>query len=151
MDTALYDIHNLHHLKKGPFLGIDWGRKRVGIALSNPENTVAMPFAVVGSGGMLRTTLNQLWRDYHVQALIIGWPLHASGTQSTLCANILRLAQRLTQDHNWPIALWDERFTTRGVNAVMIENKSIIDHHAAALILEGALQRWHNIKNHPMP
>ena len=146
-----YAIHGLEHLEKGPFLGLDWGKKRTGIAISNPENTVSMPLSVVQTGGMLRTTLKTLWHTYAAQALIIGWPLHANGRQGTLCKNILRLAQRLNQDHGWPIALWDERFTTRGVNAVMVKHKSVIDDHAAALILEGALWRWHNIKKDPIP
>lgn len=147
--THPYTVENLHsvkHIKKGPFLGLDWGRKRTGIALSDPDNTVAMPFSVVQTGGMLRATLKTLWNDYAVQALIIGWPLHANGQKGVLCDNILRLAKRLDAEHQWPIALWDERFTTRGVNAVIIKKKSIIDDHAAALILEGAMRRWHNIK-----
>ena len=127
-------------------MGMDWGRKRVGLAISNPENTVSMPLCVVQTGAMLRATLNQTWHDYAIQALIIGWPIHANGHTSPMCAPILRLAHRLHQEHNWPIALWDERFTTRGVNAVIIDKKNVVDDHAAALILEGAMTRWQNIR-----
>ena len=142
----LYPIERLQTLTGGPFLCMDWGRKRVGLALSDPDNTVAMPFSVVQAGGMLRTTLNTLWSTHKVQALIIGWPLHANGKTGSLCAPILRLAQRLDQEHGWPIALWDERFTSRSVNAVIKASKSIIDDHAAALILQGALSRWQRLR-----
>ena len=142
----LYPIEALCSLKKGPFLGMDWGRKRVGLAISDPDNTVAMPLSVVQAGGMLRTTLNALWSTRNIQALIIGWPLHANGQTGALCTPILRLAHRLHHDHGWPIALWDERFTTRSAHAFMLESKKVIDDHAAAVILQGALLRWKKIK-----
>lgn len=145
-DHHAYSIDHLSCIARGPFLGMDWGRKRVGLAISNPENTVSMPLCVVQTGAMLRATLNQAWHDYAIQALIIGWPVHANGQTSPMCAPILRLAHRLHHEHNWPIALWDERFTTRGVNAVIIDKKNVVDDHAAALILEGAMTRWRNIR-----
>jgi putative Holliday junction resolvase len=154
-DSAFPSYFHIEHLAKtvarGPFLGLDWGKSRAGIALSDPENTLSMPFSVVSSGGPLRGALLRLWSEYQVTALIIGWPMHHTGEPSTLCAPILRLAERLHQDHGWPIALWDERFTTQGVSAFLCQPKAVIDDHAAALMLQGALFRWKTLTTPPSP
>lgn len=134
-----------HTILSGPFLGLDWGKKRCGIAISDPDNRVAMPIQVCQPGGSLRQNLVRLWRVYECRAMIIGWPLHSSGQPGNLCAGILRLAERLHHDHGWPIALWDERFTTQGARAWMCDSKTVMDDHAAAYILQGGLDRWHTL------
>lgn len=146
---------HIEHLAKtvfsGPFLGLDWGKSRVGIALSDPDNSLSMPLKVVPTGGALRGALSTLWSEYDIKAIIIGWPMHQTGEASVLCAPILRLATRLHQDHGWPIALCDERFTSQGVAAFLHQPKAIIDDHAAALILQGALFRWKTLSTPPCP
>jgi putative transcription antitermination factor YqgF len=138
--------HWAHQVESGPFLGLDWGKTRCGIALSDPDNCVAMPMTVCAPGGALRHTLVDLWNTYHCRGIILGWPLHSSGQVGGLCASILRLAQRLHDDHQWPIALWDERFTTQGARALMCDSKTVMDDHAAAFILQGGLQRWQSLR-----
>ena len=149
------DHFHIEHLAKtvhhGPFLGIDWGKSRVGIALSDPDNTLSMPLTVVAAGGPLRGALSRLWNEYKPTAIIIGWPMHHTGQPSALCPAILRLAERLSQDHSWPVALWDERFTTQGVSAFLCQPKAVIDDHAAALMLQGALSRWNTLISPPCP
>ena len=146
---------HIDHLAKtvprGPFLGLDWGKSRVGIALSDPDNTLSMPLKVVPTGGALRGALSQLWKDYAIKAIVMGWPMHHTGEPSALCAPILRLATRLHDDHGWPIALYDERFTTQGVAAFLHQPKAVIDDHAAALILQGAIFRWKTLTSPPCP
>lgn len=138
----------LSAIKKGPFLALDWGKRYSGLALSDPDNTVALPLCVVQTGGVLRARLADLWTAHHVQALIIGWPLNMAGHESPLCAPITRFAQRLQQDHDWSIAFWDERLSSRGVAAMtcgMHNKHSRDDHHAAALILQAAIKRWRDL------
>ena len=130
------------NVRGGPFLGIDWGKTNVGIAISDPHNTLSLPLEVVQAGSQLRYRLSTLWREYQVEALIIGWPLHLDGRESLLCHPIERLALRLFHDHQWPIALFDERMTSKGVHGMLCDHKKVIDHHAAALILQGAIHRW---------
>ncbi|MBM3631729.1 MAG: Holliday junction resolvase RuvX [Alphaproteobacteria bacterium] len=146
---------HIEHLAKtvseGPFLGIDWGKSRVGIALSDPDNTLSMPLSIVSTGGALRGALSQLWKDYAIKAIVMGWPMHHTGEPSALCAPILRLATRLHHDHGWPIALYDERLTTQGVAAYLHQPKAVIDDHAAALMLQGAIFRWKTITSPPCP
>jgi putative Holliday junction resolvase len=140
-----------HTVSSGPFLGLDWGKARCGIALSDPDNCVAMPIKVCAPGGPLRHTLVELWNTYQCRAIIIGWPLHSSGDTGSLCAPIERLAQRLSQDHGWPTALWDERLTTQGARAWMCDSKTVMDDHAAAFILQGGLLRWQHLIQSPHP
>lgn len=133
-------------LTKGPFLGVDWGQKWTGLAISDEHGQLAMPLKVVPSGGALRHVLVALWRDHGIQALILGWPLHLDGRQGSLCPTILRLAQRLIQDHGWSVGFWDERLSSQGGCAASPFSPSTkgkrMDHHAAAFILQGALDQW---------
>jgi putative Holliday junction resolvase len=149
------DHFHIKHLAttvhRGPFLGLDWGKSRVGIALSDPENLVSMPLTIAPTGGPLRGALVRLWQEYRPSALIIGWPMHHNGLPGDLCPAILRLAERLHQDHGWPVTLWDERFTSQGVAAFLCQPKAIIDDHAAALMLQGALSRWNALISQPCP
>lgn len=145
------DLFNLHsialNIKEGPFLGLDWGKKYVGLAISDKDNGVAMPLSVVNSGGALRHCLVNLWKEYQIQALVIGWPLHFSGERSTLCSPIENLAIRLSKDHGWPITLWDERLTSQAALKVCSSaSGKRYDHHAACILLQGALNRWRSIR-----
>ena len=135
----------LHCVPKGPFLGMDWGKRRVGLAISDPDNQIALPLKVVASGGVLRGALSQLWDAHTIKALVIGWPCHSDGKLGALCPAIHRLALRLQHDHGWPICFWDERFTSRSIAALTIDRKEVVDHHAAAIILQGALDRWRRL------
>lgn len=143
--------HLAKTVSRGPFLGLDWGKTRVGIAVSDPDNTLSLPLSIVAPGGPLRGALLRLWEQYNPTAVILGWPMHHTGEPSALCRPILRLAERLHQDHGWTVALWDERFTTQGVSAFLCQPKAVIDDHAAALMLQGALFRWKNLITPPCP
>lgn len=132
-------------ISKGPILGMDWGKKNVGLAISDSCNKVAMPLEVVDPGAALRRRLISLWDERNIKALVIGWPVHLNGNESKTCAVIFRLALRLRQDHGWPICFWDERLSTRAVQTLIIDRKVVTDHHAAAIILQGALDRLNGL------
>jgi putative Holliday junction resolvase len=136
------------HLGSGPFLGMDWGKRRVGLAISDADNQVAMPLCVVDAGGALRTTLITLWEERKIKALVMGWPLHADyGKESDLCPAISRLGHRLVDDHGWPICFWDERFSSQAVLHFPQKKGTELHHHAAAFILQGALHRWQHLRS----
>lgn len=160
---ATFETFSLKRLaeiaEKGPFLGVDWGKRWVGLSLSDPENILAMPIVSVSSAS-LRYVLQDLWRNHAVQGLVLGWPLHSSGKESVLCAAILRLAIRLRRDHHWKIAIWDERYSSLGaarqyekVNQRLrclkgiTKEKRAMHHHAAAFMLQGALGNWQKLRS----
>lgn len=143
---------------KGPWLGLDWGKKRSGLAVSDPELRYAMPLQVVTTGPALRYALLAHWQTYAAQCLIVGWPMHQDHNPTSLAPAIMRLAQRLRQDHGWPVILWDEtlstqmatwhhhtsppprRLTRRRARTPFAQAD---DAYAAANILQGALYQWH--------
>lgn len=136
----LYTLETLAaHVKKGPFLGLDWGKKRLGIALSDPDNHVAMPLCQLETRALGQ--LAQLWATHQAQALIIGWPLNMDGSEGENCQRVRLFMQRLPTA--WPMSVWDERLSTQAISHLRRPHGD--DPHAAAVILQGALDRWRNL------
>ncbi len=131
-------------------LGIDYGERRTGVAISDPTGTFAMPLTTLirrrGKRpplGALRT----LARDHGATALVVGLPLAADGTETEWCAEVRRFGDRLGSGLALRVYYVDERMTSaraeRVVRSLALprrkrEQKERVDAAAAALIL----QRW---------
>lgn len=131
---------------EGPFLGLDWGKVYMGAAISDKNLCFAMPLKVFKAYEAVRT-LHMLFKEYQATALIIGWPLHGNGAESSVCEKIKKFARILPAE--WNIAFFDERFSTKESSKTMLaidHKQKREDEHAAAIILQGALdtlQRLH--------
>lgn len=134
----------------GPLLGVDSGRKRVGVAVSDPQRRVATPLAVLKRGRLrdLVAELRALADSRGAVAIIVGDPLHLSGRAGPSAQSARALARSLAQELGMPVALWDERLSTAAVERQMDQTggrgkrvRQEVDSHAAAYILQGALDR----------
>lgn len=134
----------------GPLLGVDPGRRRVGVAVSDPQRRVATPLAVLERGRLrdLVAKLRALADSRGAVAVVVGDPLHLSGRAGPSAQSARALARSLAQELGLPVALWDERLSTAAVERQMApaggRGKRIrqdVDSHAAAYILQGALDR----------
>lgn len=131
-------------------LGIDYGERRIGVAVSDPTGTFATPLPTLTRRrgkrppmGALRT----LARDHDAIALVVGLPLAADGTETEWCAAVRRFGDRLGSGLALDVYYVDERMTSaraeRVVRSLALprrkrEQKERVDAAAAALIL----QRW---------
>lgn len=94
-------------------LGLDPGRVRIGLALSDPLGITAqgLPSFVRGRGSLF-DHLAALLAEHGVARLVVGLPRRLDGSEGEAAAEARRLATRLEERFGLPVALWDERLTT---------------------------------------
>jgi len=134
----------------GPLLGIDPGRKTLGVAISDPERRVAIPLPEIRRGSLraLTAQLRPLVASRSVAALVVGLPRHLSGAEGRSAQSARALACNLSRELELPAALWDERLSTAAAERpTPIARKRRgrtarpMDSVAASFILQGALNR----------
>jgi putative Holliday junction resolvase len=131
-------------------LGIDYGDKRIGVAISDPLGIIATGIAVVGKGGTFEQDiqeLNSLIRQYDgVDEIVVGLPRTLSGAAGIQAAKVNKFIEALKQAFKLSIVAWDERLTTASAERTLIaaglsreKRKKVIDKSAAAVILQSYL------------
>jgi putative Holliday junction resolvase len=99
---------------KGRLLGLDFGTRRIGLALSNPEQSLATPLATWTrrDSAQEARAFRRAVEDYQVVALVIGLPLHTTGSEGRLARQAREFGRWLASVLNLPVEYCDERFTT---------------------------------------
>jgi putative Holliday junction resolvase len=127
------------------WLGVDWGTKRIGLALSDPTGTVAQPLATLTRRSGRRFPLQQLrahlerWRPVGV---VVGLPLEADGTEGSAARDAREVARLIAQKAGLPVELMDERMTTaRALEAGRATERVDVDQRAATVLLQLYLDR----------
>jgi putative Holliday junction resolvase len=131
-------------------MGIDFGERRIGVALSDPTATLASPLDTLVRRAGKRVplkALEELARAHEVEGLVVGLPLNLKGEEDEWCRAVRASADELGRRLGVPVDYVDERFTSvaaervvrgSGLNRTRREQKGRVDRAAAALIL----QRW---------
>ncbi len=138
-------------------LGLDVGDKTVGVAVSDPMGMLATPVETIQRGKFAADAARvaALIADRDVAGLVIGLPVSLDGTEGPRCQSVRQFARNLEKQLGpQTIAFWDERMSTAAVQRQMIEDMDmtrakrarIIDAHAAAYILQGALDAIRNVR-----
>jgi len=134
-------------------LGIDFGERRVGVAVSDPTGTLASPLPTLKRRAGKRPPLSALAalvEEYEVVALVLGLPLTPQGEDSECTRAVREVGEALARRTGLPLYFVDERFTSvqaeRAVRGVGLpkgkrEQKERIDAAAAVLILQSWLNR----------
>lgn len=117
------------------YLGIDYGEKRLGLALSDPEGRMAFPETTVAGMDEIREIVS----GKEVGAIVIGLPLRLDGGESDESRRVRSFAARLGESVQLPIAFENEVFTTK--IAQTHSSPVHADAAAAALILQSYLDR----------
>lgn len=129
-------------------LGIDHGRRRIGLALSDELGLTAQPLLTLEHRNMRQDvrSITRLCRRYSCGAIVVGWPIHMSGDRSTRANEVETFAEALRAQAALPVHLWDERLSTaeahRHLDAAgrgLRDRKDVIDQLAAVLILQSWL------------
>jgi putative Holliday junction resolvase len=136
--------------ERGSLLGLDLGTKTIGIAVSDPDRKLAAPVVTIARARFASDAerLLKLAEERRAVGFVLGLPLNMDGSEGPRAQATRAFARNLAKLTALPIALWDERLSTAAVERVLIEadasrrkRKAVIDQHAAAYILQGALDR----------
>lgn len=131
-------------------LGIDLGRRRIGLAISDPTDQVALPAGALESGGLERDirAIAALARERGVERVVVGLPVHMSGRRGPEAAAAETFAVRLEQELGVPVKTLDERWTTVEAERSLRESgargrrrRQQVDAVAATLLLRTFLAR----------
>lgn len=124
-------------------IGIDFGEKNIGIAISDPLRIIAQPLSVAHNIEEVAATI----KEYpEAQKIVVGLPKSLRGDIGIQAQKVLAFVEELKNYTAIPIVTWDERMTTLAAQRSMIaaglsrkERKTKIDKSAAALILQSYL------------
>lgn len=135
-------------------LGIDYGKRRVGLAVSDPTGTIATPLPTITRRRGKRppvASVARLAKEYDVAELVLGLPLTLEGTDSDWTREVREFGSKLADRCGLPLSLVDERMTSvraeravrqeMGLKRSEREEKERIDAAAAVLILQTHLDR----------
>ncbi len=139
-----------HLPPRGALIGLDLGTKTIGVAASDPDRKLA-----TGVETVARKTFSVdakhvlvLAAERNAVGFVLGLPINMDGSEGPRAQSTRAFARNLAKLTELPIALWDERLSTVAVERDLIaadvsrkKRAAVIDQHAAAFILQGALDR----------
>ena len=131
----------------GRIMGLDYGTRRIGVAMSDALGITAQPFAVLDAKSRdLSSEFRSLVEDNDVELVVVGLPVNLSGADTQSTDGARQLATRVAEVTGLPVRLADERFTTKtaeqtliGANVRRRKRKQVIDKVAAAVMLQNYL------------
>lgn len=136
--------------ERGALIGLDLGTKTIGVAVSDPSRRLAAPVVTIARARFAddAADLLKLAEERRAVGFVLGLPLNMDGSEGPRAQATRAFARNLAKLTALPIALWDERLSTVAVERALIaadasrrKRKAVIDQHAAAYILQGALDR----------
>lgn len=138
-------------------LGLDYGSKTVGVAISDPLGLTAQGVETIWrkQENKLRRTLariEELVSEYQVERIVVGFPKNMNNTIGERAQKSLEFKEMLEKRTGLPVTMWDERLTTVEANRTLMEagvrrenRKEHIDEVAAIFILQGYLDSLTNV------
>ena len=134
--------------KKSRLMGIDPGKKRVGIAVSDENKIVATPYTTLikKDYSSFLINLKQIIHENDIKGIVVGNPINMNGSAGPSSQSAKDLARNLSKDITENITMWDERLSSQGAfnltNNLEVNTSKIVkklDENAAQFILQGAL------------
>lgn len=137
-------------------LGLDFGSKTVGVAISDPLMITAQGVEIIrrDSENKIRKTLQrieELIKEYEVEKIVLGYPKNMNGTDGERVEKTMEFKETLERRTGLPVIMVDERLTTVSADKIMMESgirrenrKEYVDEIAAMLILQNYLESVRN-------
>jgi putative Holliday junction resolvase len=135
--------------KKSRLLGLDVGRKTIGLAVSDSDMKIATTVGTIRRSKFTKDVknLDAIITERQVNGLVLGLPISMDGNEGPACQSVRQFAINLDNILEIGITFWDERLSTSAVERLLIKEadlsrsrrSEIIDKMAAAYILQGAL------------
>ena len=138
--------------KKSRLLGLDVGRKTIGLAVSDSDMKIATTVGTIRRSKFTKDVknLDAIITERQVNGLVLGLPISMDGNEGPACQSVRQFAVNLDNILEIGITFWDERLSTSAVERLLIKEadlsrnrrSEIIDKMAAAYILQGALDSF---------
>ena len=135
-------------MKEARTLAIDFGEKRIGLAVTDPLNIFAYPLLTLANDSKFWQNILEIISEYSVIRIVLGYPLKENGEESTSSKMVMLFKEELEKRLAIHVELVDERYSSeiarqRIINSVSSKkkrrDKSLLDKNAAAVILEDYL------------
>jgi len=135
---------------RGPILGIDLGEKRIGLAVSDSDASIAFPVGFIVSHGRPQdlAALREVAEERGIVRIVVGLPIHLDGRTSPGSQAARSFADALGEATGLPVDLLDERWTSQAAELSLRESKGgrkkrreAVDAVAATLLLKTYLER----------
>lgn len=94
-------------------LGIDWGSKKVGLAISNSAKTISFPLVCLENNDEIYTKIHEIVMQELVGNIFIGMPVHMDGSLSENCTKVKEFGDKITKICNTQVKYVDERLSTQ--------------------------------------
>jgi putative Holliday junction resolvase len=126
-------------------MGIDFGEKRIGIALSDPLLTFAYPFTTLQNDSSFLTKLTLIIIEKKINKIILGLPSSSYKSSKELTTKVLKLKKDIELKNKIDVILWDEEYSSAIAKERVVESvtkkskrkkKELLDQHSAAVILQ---------------
>jgi putative pre-16S rRNA nuclease len=139
---------------RGSLIGLDLGTKTIGVAVSDPDRRLATGVTTLARKNFTADAqaLLVLAGERKAAGFVLGLPVNMDGSEGPRAQSTRAFARNFEKLTELPIALWDERLSTAAVERQLIDadvsrkkRAAVIDQHAAAFILQGALDRLANL------
>ena len=133
------------------WMSIDYGEKRIGVAITDPLRMFASPFATIKHKGdaYIFSELEKLVIQNRIEKIIVGLPMNLKSEDTKKTVEVRLFYEKLTKEINVPAELYDERYSTSDASDLLKEkglsikdSRNVIDQVAAAVILRNYLQNF---------
>jgi len=134
--------------KKSRLLGIDPGKNRVGLAISDEDKLVSAPLKTIfkKNNSNFINEIKEIILENDVKGIIVGNPLNMDGSSGPSAQSANDFAKYLSNNISIPVSMWDERLSSKGafnlssnLDINVSERVEKLDQNAASFILQGAL------------
>jgi putative Holliday junction resolvase len=129
-------------------LGIDFGRARIGVAMSDELQLLAHPLETIPAGNRSAMRLAEIVRAQNIDHVVAGIPKRMSGEMGSAATEVLDFVEKLRAILPCPVVTWDERLTTVAAHRALREagkktrqTRDYVDQVAAQMILQSYLDR----------
>ena len=129
-------------------LGLDFGRARIGVAISDELQFLAHPLETIPAGSQATPRLAQIIREKKVDHVVVGIPRQMNGQIGTAATEVLEFVEKLRAILPCPVVTWDERLTTVAAHRALRDagkktrhTRGYVDQVAAQMILQTYLDR----------
>ena len=131
-----------------PILALDFGRARIGAAISDQLQLLAHPLETIPANERATSRVAEIVREKNVDHVVAGMPRQMNGQMGVAAAEVLQFVEKLRAILRCPVVTWDERLTTAAAHRALRDagkktrhTRGYIDQVAAQMILQSYLDR----------